>query len=51
MLQKGLTKEQADRILEDFESLTLALNLVKQLSEQIGRDIMGMRNGNKKKER
>jgi hypothetical protein len=48
MKDKGLTKEQADRILEDFESLTLALKLVQQLVEQIGNDIVGMRNGNQK---
>ena len=48
MTKKGLTQEQADRILEDFQSLVMGLKLVMQLAEQIGRDIIGMRSGNKK---
>jgi len=43
---KGLTEEQADRILENYQSFVLSLKLAHQLAEQIGRDIMGMRNGN-----
>jgi len=48
MANKGLTKEQTDRVLEDFQSATMAIKLLMQILEQIGRDIMGMRNGNKK---
>ena len=48
MENKGLTQEQTDRILEDFQSAVMAVKLLTQIMEQIGRDIMGMRNGNKK---
>lgn len=48
---KGLSKEQAHRVLEDIETVALAVALIKQAVENLGRDVQGMMNGNKKKER
>ncbi|KKN45056.1 hypothetical protein LCGC14_0686810 [marine sediment metagenome] len=37
-----LTKEQSHRLLEDLESLSLALALAKQITDQFKRDMEGM---------
>lgn len=47
---QGLTKEQAHRVLEDFETASLSLRLLTNVMENIGRDIRGMLNGNFDKE-
>lgn len=52
--EQGITRTQAHRVLEDIETVALATKLLNQITDNLGRDILGMMQGNisnKKKEK
>jgi len=49
MDNQGLSIDQVHRVLENIETLTLALKLQQQCLEQLGQNVMGMLNGNNRK--
>ena len=43
-----IREDQTDRLLEDIESLSMACRLLLNLLDALGRDVLGMKNGNNK---
>ena len=50
-MEKGLTKQQANRLLEDIETIAMTTRLLVQVVDNFGRDVRGMLNGNLKEKK